>query len=282
MKIKQLIAIKYIRLKISLLSFISKRRAALLAFEIFTTPPEKHSGLTTAAVFNFAEPLYEYLDGLKINGYCWNKGKATKVLILHGFSSSAAKFHHFILPLIEKGYEVIAFDAPAHGNSEGKTVNVLQYSLLIEKIYKNYGPINGFIAHSFGGIAVCLALENIPHDENTKLVLLAPATETASAIDNTFTLLNIKNKKVREEFDQLIFEKSGHQPEWFSIKRAMQNCKATTLWFHDEEDDLTPLRDALNVKDLNLPNIQFIISKGLGHRRIYHDSFVKNELINFL
>ena len=120
MKIKQLIAIKYIRLKISLLSFISKRRAALLAFEIFTTPPEKHSGLTTAAVFNFAEPLYEYLDGLKINGYCWNKGKATKVLILHGFSSSAAKFHHFILPLIEKGYEVIAFDAPAHGNSEGK------------------------------------------------------------------------------------------------------------------------------------------------------------------
>jgi esterase/lipase len=278
MKIKQILAIKYIKTKIKLLSLLSNRKAAEETFRLFCTP-QKQPKKSTPPAFIYAEPLYMKIYGLKIKGYRWNKDRSEQVLILHGFSSSAHKFNHFIAPLLEKGYGVIAFDAPAHGSSEGKTINVLEYSKLIEKIIKIYGPITGFIAHSFGGIALSLALEKTPHDENTKIVLIAPATETTSAIDAAFSMLGIENKNVRDAFEKIIQEKSGHPSKWFSVKRAMQHIKANTLWIHDEDDTTTPLSDALKVKELNLPNVRFPITKGLGHRR---DKTIKKEVIDFL
>jgi predicted subunit of tRNA(5-methylaminomethyl-2-thiouridylate) methyltransferase len=113
-------------------------------------------------------------------------------------------------------------------------------------------------------------------------VLIAPATETSTAVDGAFTMLKIKNNLVRKEFDKIIFEKSGYPTEWFSIKRAMKNIKAAVLWIHDESDDITPLADALKVKSEQFSNIRFIITKGLGHKKIYRDNDIKNEVINFL
>ena len=281
MKLTKILALNYIRIKFRVLSLISVRKTAVEAFELFSTPLEK-SKKQTPSIFKCAEPLHDILNGKKIKGYRWNKDKPVKILILHGFESAAHKLNKYVVPLVDKGYEVIAFDAPAHGSSEGKTVNALEYKEMIKKIMKNYGPINGFIAHSFGGLAVSLALEETEHDSNTKLVLIAPATETTTAVANAFKLFAIKNKKVRAAFDEIIFEKGGKPTEWYSVNRAMKNIKASVLWIHDEDDDTTPLSDALKTKEQNLPNVRFIITKGLGHSKIYSDENVKNEVFNFL
>ena len=281
MKLTKILALNYIRIKFRVLSLISVRKTAVEAFELFSTPLEK-SKKQTPSIFKFAEPLHDILNGKKIKGYRWNKDKPVKILILHGFESAAHKLNKYVVPLVDKGYEVIAFDAPAHGSSEGKTVNALEYKEMIKKVMKNYGPINGFIAHSFGGLALTLALEEIPHDENTKIVLIAPATETTTAINSAFKLLGIKNKKVRAAFDKIIFEKGNKPTEWYSVNRAIKNIKASVLWIHDEDDDTTPLSDALKTKEANLPNVRFIITKGLGHSKIYGDENVKNEVFDFL
>jgi alpha-beta hydrolase superfamily lysophospholipase len=145
-----------------------------------------------------------------------------------------------------------------------------------------YGPVNGFIAHSFGGIALSLAMEKIPHDENTRIVFIAPATETTTAIDSAFKLLQINDKVIRAEFDQIIFEKGGYPVKWYSIKRAMKNIAANILWIHDEDDDVTPFADALKVKEVGFKNIEFIITKGLGHRNIYRNKSVQKKVTDFL
>lgn len=281
MKLKQKIAIGYIRVKFKLLTIVSKRLAAEKAFELFCTPLIQTEP-RTPAIFTNAEALQFELNGLKVNGFRWNQGSPNKMLILHGFGSAAHNFHAYFLPLINKGYEVLAFDAPAHGNSEGKTINAVQYSQMIEKVIDLYGPIKGYIAHSFAGIALSLTMEKIKHSEDTHIVLIAPATETSTAVDGAFTMLKIKNNLVRKEFDKIIFEKSGYPTEWFSIKRAMKNIKAAVLWIHDESDDITPLADALKVKSEQFSNIRFIITNGLGHKKIYRDNDIKNEVINFL
>lgn len=281
MKLTKLLALNYIKLKFRVLSLISARKTAVAAFELFCTPMDK-SKKQTPPVFKFAEPVYELFNGQKLKGYRWNKGQKTKILILHGFASAAHKFHRYVLPLIEKGYEVIAFDAPAHGSSGGNTINAVEYKMMIKKVVENHGPVNGFITHSFGGLAVSLALEELLHDNNTKVVLIAPATETTTAIDNAFKMLGIHNKKVRAEFDNIIFEMSGQKPEWFSVNRAISNINAKVLWVHDEYDDTTPLTDALKTKDQRLPNIEFVVTRGLGHKRIYSDEEVMNRIIDFL
>lgn len=264
-----------------MLTAVSKRLAAEKAFDLFCTPFMK-SAVRTPLIFEQSTPLHFTLNGLRVNGFRWNHPQQHKILILHGFGSAAHKFHQYIGPLVEKGYEVLAFDAPAHGSSEGSRINAVEYCQMIEAVIRLYGPINGFIAHSFGGMAVSLALEKMPHTPDTKIVLIAPATETSTAVDSAFEMLGVKNNLVRKEFDRIIFEKSNQETTWFSIRRAMKNIKASVLWFHDETDDITPLADALKVKQENFNNIRFVITKGLGHRKIYSDEKVKKTVLEFL
>ena len=48
-----------------------------------------------------------------------------------------------------------------------------------------------------------------------------------------------------------------------------------------KRDKVTPLTDVLKVKAENYPNIEFVITKGLGHRRIYRDNKVSKAIIDF-
>lgn len=279
MKITQKLGIAYIQTKFKLLSIVSKRQAAEKAFELFGTPFLKSKRKVPPKQ---AEPLQFTIDGRNIKGHRWNHPQTKKALLLHGFGSAAYKFESYVAPFAAKGYEVLAFDAPAHGDSDGKTTNAIEYSAMIKKVIALYGPVHCFIGHSFGGISLSLALEEVPHDAACKIVFIAPATETTSAVDGAFAMLKIKDAAVRKEFDRIIFEKSGKETAWFSIRRAVHNIKAQILWIHDEDDDITPLRDALKVKDDNHTNINFMITKGLGHRKIYHDKAVKKAIENFV
>jgi alpha-beta hydrolase superfamily lysophospholipase len=276
----QKLAIRYFRTRVNLLALVSPQSAARLALKLFCTPFRK-SNKQIPALFQQAEQLSFPLEGATVRGYRWNHPRPHKVLIIHGFESSARNFDRYITPLLNKDYEVIAFDAPAHGISDGTQINLLQYIHTLQQIHQLYGPIQGFMAHSFGGLALVQFLETIPHDTRTRVALIAPATETTSAIDGFFTILGI-HPKVRPPFDQLIFNIAGVRPAHFSIRRAMQHIQAQVLWFHDEQDDMTPLSDALKVRDDQHPHLSFVITHGLGHRAIYKDSKVMQQVIDFL
>ena len=272
--------LRYLRTKFKVLSAISQKKAAREAFKLFCTPfimPVKQP----SSIFDTAEFLDLNLNNNILKGYRWNYPSEKKILLLHGFSSGAKNFHHFVTPLIKKGYEVMAFDAPAHGISEGTTVNAVDYADMIKKIIELFGPVKNFIAHSFGGLAVCLALEEIVHDENTKLVLIAPATETTSAVDHAFKLLKIKNNGVRKEFNKIIYSINGKPTEWYSVKRALKKLEAKIIWVHDKEDDTTPFKDVENVMKEKFLNVQFEITKGLGHSRIYRDPQIVGLVVDF-
>jgi pimeloyl-ACP methyl ester carboxylesterase len=253
--------------------------AAEKAFELFCTPfvkslPKKQ--------LNNAEFLSFTLNQKTIKGYQWNASGNKTLLILHGFNSAAYKFERYAQLAVEKGYRVLAFDALAHGQSDGKTTNAVEYKQTILKIIDQFGPINSFIGHSFGGIGIALALEEMEDVASKKVVLIAPATETSTAINKAFELLKITDTKVRNEVDKLIVEIGGKPTEWYSIRRVVQNVQPQILWIHDEDDDITPLSDAIKVKEDNHGNINFVITKGLGHQRIYHDAGVKKQVIDFL
>jgi pimeloyl-ACP methyl ester carboxylesterase len=284
MKYAQRLGIEYIKTKLKLLGYISSRKAAEEAFRLFCTPMVKAKRKEHP---KDAEALSFTINNNIIKGHRWNQPSTgsfgqKKALILHGFNSAAYKFDNYAAMLVSKGYEVLSFDAGAHGHSSGITTNALEYSQMIQKVVELYGPIDSFISHSFGGIGLSLAMENIKHDTHTKIVFIAPATETSSAIDGALKFLNINNNRIRATFDDIIFELSGKDTQWFSVRRAVKNIKAQILWVHDEDDDITPLEDALHVKADNYPNINFIITKGLGHSKIYKDATVKKAIADFL
>jgi len=280
MSLGQTLAIGYYRTKFKILSAVSKRKTAALAFELFCTPQLRYRKIFPK-IFNQAEKLELQIHGETSVGYRWNKGGQRKVLLAHGFNSTVAKFDRYIVPLIRKGYEVLAFDAPAHGRSTGKQINAVMYKDLVLEIIKQYGPVESFIAHSFGGLAVTLALEEILHDKNYKIVLIAPATESKTAIDFFFSFMKLDDE-VRKEFDHFIYQMRERSPDWYSVSRAVKNLDAEILWCHDETDDTTPWADAKKVQEANHPHIRFVVTNGLGHRRIYRDNKISKQILEFL
>lgn len=289
MKIAQRLALSYIRTKFKLLSSISKKKAAEKAFELFCTP--QHRNLKDPPkIFEQAEKLQLKVEGCQVKGWGWKPlppGPDTeqtdprRVLIMHGFESSAVNFDRYVKPLLKKGYEVLAFDAPGHGRSGCKQISAPLYSKTILEINKKFGPIQSFMAHSFGGLALCLALEKMDHSFDHRVVLIAPATETVTAIATFFRFLRL-DPDVLPEFEKIIIKKSGVTPSWFSIGRALKQIRAKVLWFHDVNDDTTPFSDALKVKEKNYPNVEFVFTEGLGHRRIYRDNKVTRSIVEFL
>lgn len=280
MDLKQQMALTYVRTKFKLLSTLSKTKAAKEALKLFLTP-QKRNIKPLPPQFIKSEKLQFSMDGNIVNGFRWNHPSSKKLLILHGFESSVTQFDHFIEPLVDKGYEVLAFDAPAHGRSTGRMIDVFVYKNMIDRINRLYGPVTNFIAHSFGGLALSLYLEDHPHDSDFKVVLIAPATETKTAIDNYFNLLKLR-PKVRKEFENQMIATGGKHPTWYSISRAAKQIKAEVLFLQDEEDLLTPLKDVEPIIQQHYPNFHFVISKGFGHRWIYKDQQSVNAIMNFL
>jgi pimeloyl-ACP methyl ester carboxylesterase len=271
--------LSYFKTKIRLASLASVRWGAQIAFDMFSTPYRK-SKKPKPTIFKQAENIKITVNDCQINGYKWNPSANKQLLILHGFESRAYKFDMYIAPLLNKGWGITIMDAKAHGKSEGKQIILPDYVALIETLEKIYGKFSGYLAHSFGGIAVSLHLEKSPNDD-AKLALIAPATETETAILLFSKIVGLKAQVVNT-IDDLILEKSGKPTSFYSLKRIVPTLNNKILWVHDQNDKITPLSDVQPLIDQHPRHVEFVITNGLGHSRIYKEEKVIDRVVDFL
>lgn len=280
MKLTQKLGLAYYRTNLRLLALVSPEKAARKALKLFSTPFAKSTS-KPAPIFEEGELLTFKLGDILITGNRWNHPAKKKVLIVHGFESGSKNFYQYIVELIRHDFEVLAFDAPARGRSGGKRITLPDYVEMVSTVIGKYGPIEHYLAHSFGGLTLMHALEKSSNEAFSRIALVAPATESTSAVDRFFRMFNL-GENVRLHFDELVVKKGGVHLSHYSIRRAITNLKAHILWIHDATDKVTPLQDALKVKEDNHPNLDFMITTGLGHRRIYRDEKVLKTVIDFL
>lgn len=282
MKISQKLALRYARARINILALHSTRKAAIMAFRLFCTPQQR-SVKKGSLLFAKGKRLSFRYEGHTVRGRVWLPAEppTKKVLIVHGFESSSQDFEEYITALLGKGYEVVAFDAPAHGRSGGRRVTLPKYIGVLRIIEQDYGPFSAYIGHSLGGLALALFLETSSHNENTHLVLIAPAVETATALQTFARVLHLQPMVVRE-IDDYIQETSGQHVAWYSLRRALHNIHARILYLQDEDDKITPCRDARIIEQDGHATVRFFFTKGLGHRRIYKDEETKARIMRFL
>src|ERR1700730_16926098 len=138
MKLAQKLAVNYIRAKLNIIALVSKRRAAARAFELFCTPLRK-TKKKKPPVFLKGEKISFKIQKLVIRGHRWNFPKNKKCLIIHGFEFTSYNFDRYIIPLVKKGYEVLAFDAPAHGKSDGSQITLPLYVETLKMINQEFG-----------------------------------------------------------------------------------------------------------------------------------------------
>src|SRR5262245_7075719 len=87
----------------------------------------------------------------------WRWGYGPAVLLVHGWEGRGSQLGSFVEPLVRAGLSVVAFDAPAHGDSRGHRLYLTELADCVADVARAVGPLHAVIAHSFGAAAVLLA-----------------------------------------------------------------------------------------------------------------------------
>ncbi len=246
---------------------------------LFFTPvkygtPEKELKSET-----FSEKFVLNVSGKNIQCYQW--GASTKtVLVVHGWAGRATQFRRFVKPLIKVGYQVVGFDGPAHGQSQGKSTSLDEFESVIQEVVKRVGDVSAIVAHSFGGITSLYALtKGLP----VKVLVNIASPTISEEIINTFLKAINGSAQTGEAFKQYVLKKSGKSFDQFSALEFIKQVPAdlNLLLVHDDDDNEVKLDHPKELMK-RFPQAQLIQTRGLGHTRILKDNNVIQGIVTFI
>ncbi|UMB54420.1 alpha/beta fold hydrolase [Lutibacter sp. A64] len=262
-----------------ILQSIAPSLATKYAIKLFTTPityktPEREQTMAKSAKKKMI--LIPELNK-KIMVYTYGYSKR-KVLLVHGWSGRGTQMYKIADKLLENGFMTISFDAPAHGESEGKSTMMTEFITASNYIEKKYGPFEYAIGHSLGGMTV---LNNIKQGLTVKKAIIIGAGDIITDIFNVFVSKIELKQKIVPKMKGYFLKKFGEDVDNYSASLAAKEVKIPTLIIHDEEDREVPVSCAHNIRR-NTEQGELLITKRLGHTRILKDDFVIDTILKFI
>nr|MBA3542137.1 hypothetical protein [Deltaproteobacteria bacterium] len=119
-------ALRLTRAALQAAYIVSGDLGTTLAERLFTSPrrhprPDREKAiLATARPFTVDVALRSpRWRGHHIDVAAWRWGHGPTVLLVHGWEGRGSQLGSFVEPLVAAGLSVVAFDAPAHGDSAG-------------------------------------------------------------------------------------------------------------------------------------------------------------------
>lgn len=234
--------------------------------------------LNEAAKFSFkVNDEFFAKKELLFHGFKWGNGKH-KVLLTHGWGSKAADFAEIITALKEiSGLEIIAFDAPGNGSSEGELSNLLLFAKAVEAVVLAYGKPDIIIGHSLGAMANVIACREMKV-KPALLVSLAPLIllkENFEASMRAVGVSSINQDRFLKSFEDR-FETTASS---FNLTEIYTFDFATNHWLaYDQNDPIAPFSYLKILLDKN-PWIKSQHYDQVGHDKILRSPQVIQDLI---
>lgn len=255
--------------------------AARVAYQLFSTPRVRAKHSVSDHLLESAR-LFEFLYGRQVlKGYEWGKGEQV-VLLVHGWESRGTALRSFVPALVEKGYRVVAFDGPAHGNSDGKSTNILHFAGAVRAIIRQIGGVHGIITHSFGGASTVFALSNThPAIEVEKLVLIGVPNRMTRVFNEAAASMKLPTR-VKKRFWDLLERKLGTPLDQADLSKAADRVKVKDLLIvHDRFDPVVAFRSAEEIHEA-WENSTLLISEGYGHYRLMKNADLVRRVTEFI
>ena len=273
--------VKMIRTGFQWFSPIFPRTATKIAYRFFTTPMVRARHNQTDAILEAAE-VSEFVYGkglLKL--YQWGKSERT-ILLVHGWQSRGTALRSFVPGLLEQGFQVVAFDGPAHGDSPGKRLNLPVYGGVIHALLNRFEHVHGIIGHSFGGGSTLHAFyANKIKRVLPRMVMIASPTNICWVVEdylNTFRL----GAAAQRHFKNLISKKMGMPFEMADANLFYPELPINKLLIvHDVEDHSVPFSMAKSFFEKH-DNIQMAATRGMGHFKLMKHPKVLDKVLAFI
>ena len=261
------------------LSVVSPKLTTLFAAKLFTTPikhkmPKREYEMEQKSIqknrnipsINKEIVVYEYGNSNK------------KVLLVHGWSGRGTQLVKIADEMLKLGYQVISFDAPAHGKSKGNSSIMTEFIASILELEKHYGTFEFAIGHSLGGMAVLNAIKQ--NLQVKKAVTIGSGDIIQDVIDDFIEKLKVKPEygiRLKNYFET----KFGGKMDDYSAYKAAQEIEIPVLIIHDIDDNDVSVKAAYNIHK-HLKNSEIMITSNLGHRKILGDEAVINKIAAFI
>jgi len=215
--------------------------------------------------------------GVPVVVYEWGSGPA--VVFVHGWSGRGTQAAAFVDAFVAAGCRVVGFDAPAHGETPGRQTNILEIAASLQAIADEYGPVQGVITHSFGGMVLAYALNH--GLQAGRVVCICPPASVDSLVDNFQASLQMTDATVRVLRQRL--EQRFHRNIWEELSTVANARRqvAPALFIHDTDDGDVPWQEGKRVADA-WPGAEYLQTSGLGHRRILRDPDVVRAAVDFI
>ena len=223
-----------------------------------------------------AKSVTRKIVNLDIQEYQW-EGPGDTVLLVHGWESNAARWRNLISMLIEADFNVIAFDAPGHGRSSGKFLNVVLYGECLEALLQIHNPVH-LVGHSVGGMTILFNEFKRPNPNVEQIVTTGAPSEFYEIMEEYQVVLGLNDRMMRA-FDRLVQDKFGYTIREFSTIKFAASNKKKGLLIHDKRDRVAPYHGSVNVHKA-WRGSRLISTEGYGHS--LHQEDVNTAILDFL
>ncbi|MBD3580878.1 alpha/beta fold hydrolase [Flavobacterium selenitireducens] len=202
-----------------------------------------------------------------------------KILLVHGWSGRGTQLVKIAERLLENGYSIVSFDAPAHGKSPGHTTLMTEFIAAILEVEKRFGPFEAAVGHSLGGMSLLNAVKRgLAID---RLVIIGSGDKVSDILRDFVHRLRVRQKladNLRRYFEARF---SNETMESYSAYIAAKEVSIPVLVIHDNDDAEVPAECAIHIHK-HLKNGELLLTKGLGHRKILGDPGVIERTVDFL
>lgn len=269
----------FIIVSVKLCALISRKLVTAYAAKLFTTPikhkiPKRELKMDSESLQNTL-----HIPAIDKSIAIYEYGKSEKkALLVHGWSGRGTQLFKIADSLLEDGYSVVSFDAPAHGKSAGKSSIMSEFIESILEIEKQYGPFEIAIGHSLGGMSVLSAIKNGLNVK--KAVIIGSGDIVQDILDEFVSKLRLKpeiSNRLRDYFEN----KYQVKMDDFSAYQAAKKIAIPILVIHDKNDPEVPVKAGIHIHE-NLQKGSLFLTEGLGHRKILGNHDVIKKIIEFI
>ena len=271
--------LKVARTIFRLLGALGTEVTARVAVNRFLTPRKRPLSAKSQSIFDQAYPITIAHGSRELAAYVWDAYGPT-VLLVHGWEANASAMRGFVRPLLRQGFRVVAFDAPAHGNSTGKQTNIIDYGGAIQTVMQNMGPVDFIVAHSFGAAATLTMLSRMPTHGVKKVVSLGAPSSLEDMLVVWTGYLGL-SPEVKAAMERRIVDRVGTSLASLSVETAVASLTIPGLIIHDQQDQMVAFSNAEAIHRRWF-NSDLLPTEGLDHRGILYSKEVLRTVAAFL
>lgn len=214
---------------------------------------------------------------LSFNTFKWGNGKH-KILLTHGWGSKAIDFSEIITALDQIGnFEIIAFDAPGNGSSEGDLSNLLLYIQAVKAVVLYYHKPDVIIGHSLGAMANVIALREMGIKPSI-LISLTPLLQLKENFEYSMNAIGISALN-QTGFLNSFHDKFGVPASSFTFNNWYNFDDTLNHWLaFDVNDQISPYSYIENFLETH-STIKKSNYADVGHDKVIKSSVVISDLI---